>query len=178
MFCKVGVRILILSMLAFILLYSVTSAFRSMVSQVAAAARSTNSFSNLSEKILNNKAAALNNLGKYNESLLYAAKVLAIHPNNVDALSSKGVALDHLGNYTGAIEYYDKALAIDPKYVPALNNKGVVLRGLGNFTGAIEYYDKALAINPKYKAALDNKALLEQYLGGLKNERAKYLKNI
>jgi len=102
-----------------------------MVSQVAAATRSTNSFSNLSEKILNNKAAALNNLGKYNESLLYSAKVLAIDPNNVDALSSKGVALDHLGNFTGAIEYYDKALAINPKYKAALDNKSLLEQYLG-----------------------------------------------
>ncbi|MGB6527681.1 MAG: tetratricopeptide repeat protein [Candidatus Nitrosopolaris sp.] len=91
-----------------------------MVKQVTA--RSTNLLSNLSEKKLNNKAAALNNLGKYSESLIYSTKALAIDPNNADALSSKGIALDHLGNYTGAIEYYDKALAVDPKYLPALNN--------------------------------------------------------
>ena len=171
---KDGFRILILSALAFILLYSVTSALRSMVSQVAAL--STNLLSNLSEKILNNKAAALNKLGKYNESLIYSAK--EIQSNDTYALTNKGTALEHLGNYTGAIEYYDKALAIQSNDTYALTNKGTALQHLGNYTGAIEYYDKALTINPKYKAALDNKALLEQYLGGLKNERAKYLKNI
>ena len=142
MLCKGGFRILILSVLAFILLYSVTSTLCSTVSQVAAL--STNLLSNLSEKILNNKAAALNNLGKYNESLIYSAKALAIDPNNVDALSSKGIALDHLGNYTGAIEYYDKALAINPKYKAALDNKSLLEQYLGGLKNERAKYLKKI----------------------------------
>ena len=123
-------QILILTALAFILLYSVAASRLHISASVMferVAARSSNLLSNnviaFSEKILNNKAAALNNLGQYNESLIYSTKPLAIAPNNVDALTNKGIALEHLGNYTGAIEYYDKALAINPKDKATLNNK-------------------------------------------------------
>ncbi len=73
------------------------------------------------------KQAAVNNLRKYNESLIYSTKALAIDPNNADALSSKGMALYNIGNYTGAIEYYNKALAINPENEAALANKAAAL---------------------------------------------------
>jgi tetratricopeptide (TPR) repeat protein len=42
---------------------------------------------------LNNKGLALHDLGKYNESIGYYDKVLAIDPNYVKVLFNKGLAL-------------------------------------------------------------------------------------
>ena len=66
--------------------------------------------------VLNGKGVSLNSLGKYNESIVYFDKVLAIDPKNVLALNEKGNAFGGLGNYTQAIANYDKALAIDAIY--------------------------------------------------------------
>src|SRR5918999_3829106 len=65
--------------------------------------------------VLNSKGVSLNGVGKFNESITYFDKVLAIDPNNVLALNEKGNALGGLGNYTEAMANYDKALAVDPK---------------------------------------------------------------
>ncbi|MGH9912627.1 MAG: tetratricopeptide repeat protein, partial [Nitrososphaeraceae archaeon] len=98
--------------------------------------------------VLNSKGIALNSLGKYNESIVYFDKGLAIDPKNVLALNEKGNAFGGLGNYKQAIANYDKALAVDPKNATVLDNKGVAFYHLGNYTGAITYYDRALAIDP------------------------------
>jgi heparosan-N-sulfate-glucuronate 5-epimerase len=79
---------------------------------------------------LNNKGLALAKLGKYNESIVFFDKALAINPNNTAALNNKGLALAKLGKYNESIVFFDKALAINPNYVYALNNKNSSLEEL------------------------------------------------
>jgi tetratricopeptide (TPR) repeat protein len=43
--------------------------------------------------LLNNKGMSLYNLGRFNESIAYFDKALAIDPNNVTTLDNKGLAL-------------------------------------------------------------------------------------
>ena len=57
---------------------------------------------------LNNKGMSLNSIGKFNESITYFDKVLAIDPNNTIALTQKANAFGGLGKYPEAITYYDK----------------------------------------------------------------------
>ena len=57
---------------------------------------------------LNNKGLSLNSIGKFNESITYFDKVLAIDPNNTIALTQKANAFGGLGKYPEAITYYDK----------------------------------------------------------------------
>ncbi|MGC1927807.1 MAG: tetratricopeptide repeat protein [Candidatus Nitrosopolaris sp.] len=78
-----------------------------MVKQVAA--RPFLSSSNLIA--LNNKAVALANLGKYNESLIYSTKALAIDPNDTHALINKAASLVNLGRNNESLIYSTKALA-------------------------------------------------------------------
>jgi Flp pilus assembly protein TadD len=56
--------------------------------------------------------------------------VLAIEPNNVNALNNKGIALDKLGRHEEAIAYLNRALAIAPNNVNAPNYNGNVLARL------------------------------------------------
>jgi Flp pilus assembly protein TadD len=63
-------------------------------------------------------------------------RILAIEPNDVDALADKGAVLAALGRYDEAMEYF-RALAIEPDYVKALNNKGVALDELDRHQEAI-----------------------------------------
>jgi tetratricopeptide (TPR) repeat protein len=105
------------------------------------------------------RGAALFNLGKYNESIAYFDKALAINPEDFHALYSKGAALLALGKYNESIAYFDKALAINPKDFYALYSKGAALLALGKYNESIAYFDKALAINPKDFYALYNKGV-------------------
>ena len=79
--------------------------------------------SNVNEYI--DKGISLAESGHVPKAITYYDKVLAIDPNDVDALNNKGIALDDLGKYQEAITYYDKILTIDPNYAYALNNKGI-----------------------------------------------------
>jgi heparosan-N-sulfate-glucuronate 5-epimerase len=79
---------------------------------------------------LNNNGSSLAKLGKYNQSIVFFDKALAINPNNTAALNNKGLALAKLGKYNQSIVFFDKALAINPNYIRALNNKNLALEAL------------------------------------------------
>ena len=114
---------------------------------------------------LNKKGLALLNLGKYNESIAYFDKALAINPKNFETLVNKGGALFNLGKYNESIAYFDKALAINPKNVVSLYNKGAVLNKLGKYNESIAYFDRVLAIKPTNRHALAGKKLDQVGLG-------------
>ena len=75
---------------------------------------------------MNNKAVALDNIGRNNESLVYSTKALAIDPNNIHALINKARALDNIGRNNESLVYSTKALAMDPNNIHALNDKAVL----------------------------------------------------
>ncbi len=54
---------------------------------------------------MTNKGIELNKIGKYNESITYFDKALAMDPRNVVALNEKGNAYGGLGNYPQAIVF-------------------------------------------------------------------------
>src|SRR5215469_995721 len=78
---------------------------------------------NKSVDTLDNKGAALFNLGKYNESIAYFDKALAINPNDIISLINKGAALNKLGKYNESIAYFDTVLAKHPANHHALAGK-------------------------------------------------------
>ena len=77
-----------------------------------------------------NKGVALLNLGKYNESIAYFDKALAINPKNVVSLYNKGAVLNKLGKYNESIAYFDKVLAEKPTNKHALVGKELDLAAL------------------------------------------------
>ena len=83
-----------------------------------------------------NRAFTLDNLSRYNESLVYYDKVLTINPDEDIALNGKGEALLKLGKYDKAIQYFDNILDINPSdsglLVKASKNKQLVLDALKN----------------------------------------------
>jgi tetratricopeptide (TPR) repeat protein len=79
---------------------------------------------------LNRQGTVLLSAGKYNESLAYLDKALALNPNFVYALIGKGIDLVKLGKYNESLAYLDKALAINPQDVNALNYKKIALNAL------------------------------------------------
>lgn len=121
----------------------------------------------VNDTTLYNKGLILFKLDNYTGAIKYFDKVLAINPDDVNALTDKGLALDALGNHTSAIEYYVKALGVEivPHDVRGLISKGVALGGLSNYTAAIEYFDKVLAIDPQSVDVLSDKGIALHHLG-------------
>jgi tetratricopeptide (TPR) repeat protein len=110
------------------------------------------------------KAIELNDAGEYAQSIPYLDQVLALDPNNVDALYIKGESLYMIEDYSGsppyyreAVPYFDQVLKINPEHVEALYMKGNTLLWSFQEAEAIPYYDKVLTINPEHIEALINK---------------------
>jgi tetratricopeptide (TPR) repeat protein len=137
----------------FVIIFSSTT----MAAIPVTAQNNTNNAKFDQTKPLNDKGTALVGSGKYNESITYFDKALAINPNDVGALTGKGLALLLAGKYNDSITHFDKALSINPNDVMALTSKGLALGRLGKYTDSITYYDKALAINPNFPVAVKEK---------------------
>ncbi|MCK4504332.1 MAG: tetratricopeptide repeat protein, partial [Candidatus Aegiribacteria sp.] len=73
--------------------------------------------------------------------------VLAVNPEDYNALREKGVSLYKKGDEDASIELFDKALAVNPEDYHAMRQKGVSLSRKGDVDAAIEWFDKALAMN-------------------------------
>jgi len=94
---------------------------------------------------------------RFTESLSMFESILALKPNNMDALKGKGSTLFELNRFTEAISVYDKILSINPTDQVILNNKGVALDNLGKYHEAIAAYDRSLKIDPNYSMARTNR---------------------
>ena len=64
---------------------------------------------------------------KYDEAIALFDRILAIDPDNLDALVAKGNALYALGKNEQAVSYYDKALEIDPNNSDAMSRRETAL---------------------------------------------------
>lgn len=75
-------------------------------------------------------------------------RVLALNPENANALANKGTALLELGRIDEAIVAYDRALSIDSVSRGALKGKARALTELGCNDEAVGIFERLLAIAP------------------------------
>ena len=114
---------------------------------------------------LQNKAAALLNLGRHEEALKCCDMALAVDPDNTGILQNKADALLNLDRYQEALECYDAVLAIDLDNTDALHNRADALFNLDRYQEALNCYDTLLAGNHGDVDALQNKAAALLNLG-------------
>jgi tetratricopeptide (TPR) repeat protein len=86
---------------------------------------------------------------KYETAKSYLQKVLAVTPNNADALNLMGFTERKLGDPTDSLTYYNKALAQNP-----------------NHLGANEYLGELYLEMKDVKKAEERLAVLQQACGG------------
>jgi hypothetical protein len=110
-------------------------------------------------------AASLKRLGRSAEALEAYATVLALRPDDLDALNECGGLCAWLGRPAEAIAYYDRALAIAPRTVELLINKGTSQVALNHFAAALETFNAATAIEPGRAEAHYNASLVRLRLG-------------
>jgi tetratricopeptide (TPR) repeat protein len=114
---------------------------------------------------LNNRAAALQQLGRYSDALADYDAALALKPDYVEALGNRGIVLQKLVRYQEALASYDQALALNPGYADASSNRGDTLQQLGRYDEALAGYGNALAIDPNHANAHFNEAQCRLLLG-------------
>jgi len=106
----------------------------------------------------------LQELSRYEESLLYYDRALALEPDYVAAYFNRGLALKKLKRYDEAVLSYDKAIALEPDYAEAHSNRGNALTELKRYHDAVLSYDRALALKPDYAKAHANRGVALQEL--------------
>ena len=108
------------------------------------------------------KAVQLHKAGHPHEALQLYRKVLAVRPDQVDALNLGGVANLDLGYIGEAVKLLQAAVRLRPSYAEAHNNLGNALQAAGRLDEAAAAYRRAIGINPGYAEAHYNLGILLQ----------------
>lgn len=108
--------------------------------------------------VYKDKAAALTDLGRYDEALQTVNGGLALYKNSAGMWNNKGYVLYKMGRYNEAADAYNQAVTIDPTYIKGWINKGVALNASGRYDEATQAYTKALAIDNESRDASEGLA--------------------
>ncbi len=103
--------------------------------------------------------------GDYKQAEIALKKVIALNPDNFDALANLGLLFFRRGDLDTALKYYLRALSFQPDHIDVLTNSGNVYAQLDMLSSAEENYLKAIEQNPNYPAALTNLANVLAYQG-------------
>jgi len=98
--------------------------------------------------VYKDKAAALAELGQYNEALKTADTGIIQFPNSTGLWNNKGFIYAKQGDYNNAVDAYNHAVGIDPAYLKGWLNLGNASVAAGKYSGAVDAYNKALALDP------------------------------
>jgi len=83
-------------------------------------------------------------------------RVLAVEPNQTDALHLLGLVAHHTGRHTLALDCLSRAVALNPSHAVYLNNLGEAYRALGQNAEAIAAYRRAVQQEPDFAEAHAN----------------------
>ena len=111
-------------------------------------------------------------IGEYDNAILYYQKAIEINPDYAFAYINMGLAYGNKSNYDKAIECYQKAIEINPEYAEAYYKMGVAYVDKGNYDKAIECFQKAIEINPDDADAYYNMGIIYGW------EKCSYVKAI
>ncbi len=106
-----------------------------------------------------NRAAALNDLGRFDEALAILNEDRLVQTKHPRLYYLQGVAFEQLSEYEQAVEAYSQCLAIDSEYTDALNNRAVVYGKLKKIDSAIDDLIRAVGSNPNDALAWTNLGL-------------------
>jgi tetratricopeptide (TPR) repeat protein len=89
----------------------------------------------------------------------YCEKILALDPQNFEALLVLGTAAMNLKHYEAAKHIFIDALKIDQSNPGAYNNMGNILQHFREHESALEHYNKAIALQANYPEAYNNRGI-------------------
>ena len=110
------------------------------------------------EEIYSNIAFEYENMAQYKQAIQYLKKVLAINPENINALYEIAYCYESTGDLRESISFFQNYLEDAPLSTTAWFNLGVACSTVGRLDDAIEAFDFAIALEPEYASAHFNKA--------------------
>ncbi len=112
--------------------------------------------------------------GRTEDAAKIYRSILAVSPDQADALHFLGVAEHQLGHNEKALELIGRALELIPDHADALNNRGNVLKHLRRLDEAEVDYRRALELRPKDANALNNLGTVRRERGDLEGAVATF----
>ena len=97
--------------------------------------------------------------GALPEALAQFDRVLAIRPDEFDALAARGAVLSGLDRHQEALNTYDRAVALRQNSPQLYNNRGNALLTLNRGEEAVASYAAAIRIDPAYAEAWCNRGI-------------------
>ena len=108
------------------------------------------------------EAVKLHKAGHPHEALQLYRKILAVRPDQFDALNLGGVANCELGHIGEAVKLLQAAVRLEPSYAEAHNNLGNALKAADRLDEAAAAYRRAIGIKPDYAEPHYNLGILLQ----------------
>lgn len=124
------------------------------------------------------EAVKLHKAGRFHEALQIYRKVLAVQPDQFDALNLGGVANLELNHVGEAVKLLQAAVRLQPSYAEAHNNLGNALQAAGRLDEAAAAYRRATGIKPGYAEAHYNLGILLQKSRDISDAMAAYRRAI
>jgi Flp pilus assembly protein TadD len=125
------------------------------------------------------KSAVIHNrLGHDREAGYAFSRVLALEPDNVDALEQIGLLYVQHEQVDQAREYLERAIALDPSRWRAYNGLGVLADMQKDYSAAVTNYQAALAIAPNSAMLLNNAGYSRYLAGDLDAAAATFIKSL
>ena len=101
--------------------------------------------------------------GQTAEAISAYSRVLALEPNNLEALTHTGIALFQAGHVDQALAHLDRALALEPTSAHALWDKAQILyHAKQDYAGAIKTLEAFLAVLPQGEDAGRARAIIAE----------------
>ncbi|MGA2585389.1 MAG: tetratricopeptide repeat protein [Tepidisphaeraceae bacterium] len=131
---------------------------------------------NIDETI--NVAISHHRAGQWPEAERLYRQVLAVNPNQPDALHFLGVLAGQVGNHPLAVELISRAIDLKPDYATAYANLGWSLHLLQRSDEAIVAFQRCLQLTPHYAIAHNNLGSVLRTLGRIDMAIASYRRAI
>ena len=116
--------------------------------------------------------------GEFDEGEVVCRKILAVAPDQPDALHYAGVLAHENGRSDEARRLIERSLELAPDQPDWHSNLGVVLQARGDLEGAIDAYRRAIALRPAHANAHGNLGVLLKAQGDLAGAEAAYRRAI
>jgi cytochrome c-type biogenesis protein CcmH/NrfG len=92
-------------------------------------------------------------IGRFDASIEWYKRALAIEPSDLDVLTDLGTAYLYMGNRDAAMDQFRKSLEIDGDHPQTLQNMGVAYFSSGEYEKAVEVWEHLISVNPDYVRA-------------------------
>ncbi len=104
-------------------------------------------------------ADLLESAGRFDESLVYWDRLVALWPDLVDAHLNRAITADKAGHHDRAIEAADQGLKAFPGHARLLAVRAMALKNAGQLDDALATFDQAIAADPDRALTRYNQAV-------------------